>query len=69
MMSTRERFIDLMHDLRSYVTSSQPADGFDEVLLPGAPDFRLREKRLKEGIPLPEETWRQMMEALAQVGL
>jgi hydroxycarboxylate dehydrogenase B len=65
----RERFIELMQDLRSYVTSAQPADGFDEVLLPGAPDFRLREKRLKEGIPLPEETWRQMREAAAAVGL
>ncbi len=65
----RERFIELMHDLGDYVTSAQPADGFDEVLMPGAPDFRLREKRLQEGIPLPDETWRQMREAAAQVGL
>ena len=65
----RERFIELMQDLRAYVTSSQPADGFAEVMLPGEPDFRLREKRIREGIPLPEETWRQMMEASAAMGL
>jgi uncharacterized oxidoreductase len=60
----RERFIELMRDLRTYITSAQPAEGFAEVLLPGEPDFRLRERRLKEGIPMPDETMRQIKEAL-----
>ena len=65
----RERFIELMGDLRTYVTSAAPGNGFKEVQLPGAPDFRLREKRLQEGIPLPDETWRLMRESATKAGL
>jgi LDH2 family malate/lactate/ureidoglycolate dehydrogenase len=35
----------------------EPAAGFEEVLLPGEPEARARDQRLREGIPLPDDTW------------
>jgi acyl-CoA synthetase (AMP-forming)/AMP-acid ligase II len=32
----------------------EPAKGFEEVLLPGEPEVRARDQRLREGIPLPD---------------
>ena len=43
--------------LVTHVRSSRPAKGFSEVLLPGEPEFRMAEKRRKEGIPVDEKTW------------
>jgi uncharacterized oxidoreductase len=64
-----ERFLDLVEDLCAYETHVPPAAGFDEVMMPGTPDDRMKEKRLREGIPLPDETCRQMIEVAAQAGL
>ncbi|MEW6753845.1 MAG: Ldh family oxidoreductase [Candidatus Latescibacterota bacterium] len=63
------RFRTLVDELCAYVTSSPPAPGFEEVVLPGALDFRQRERRLREGIPLPAETWRQIEEVARRVGV
>jgi uncharacterized oxidoreductase len=65
----RERFRQLMDDLSAYVTGSAPAAGHAEVLMPGALDFRTREERLRDGIPLPDETCRQIAEVAARVGV
>jgi LDH2 family malate/lactate/ureidoglycolate dehydrogenase len=35
----------------------KPAEGFEEVLLPGEPEARSRDRRLREGISLPDATW------------
>ncbi len=40
-----------------YFKGSRPATPGGEVLAPGEPERRTREKRLAEGIPLPDETW------------
>ncbi|MPZ86944.1 MAG: Ldh family oxidoreductase [Nitriliruptorales bacterium] len=37
-----------------------PAAGFEDVLLPGEPEARARTRRLRDGIPIPEETWREV---------
>ena len=34
-----------------------PARGFDEVLVPGEPELRSAERRRREGIPIPDDTW------------
>jgi LDH2 family malate/lactate/ureidoglycolate dehydrogenase len=46
-----------------------PADGFSEVMLPGEPEVRTRERRLREGIPLPEATWQELQDAAASLGV
>ncbi len=46
-----------------------PAAGFREVLLPGEPERRTEKKRRLEGIPIDEETWHQVTEAAASLGV
>jgi uncharacterized oxidoreductase len=56
----RRRFQELMDDLSAYMTSATPRDEQSEVVMPGALDFRSRERRLATGIPVPDETWRKI---------
>lgn len=65
----RERFRELMDDVSAYMTETPPAPGRAGVVMPGALDFRTRERRLVEGIPLPEETWRLIVETADRVGV
>ncbi len=51
------------------VKSVPPAPGFSEVLIPGEPEARSREQRLREGIPLPDDTWRALQDAAAMLGV
>lgn len=64
-----EQFSVLMEELRAYIKSSPPAPGYDEVMLPGEPDFRCRTERLRDGIPVPEGIWSQICSAAASVGV
>ncbi len=40
------------------IKSVPPGPGFEEVLLPGEPEARARARRERDGIPIPEDTWR-----------
>lgn len=51
------------------VKKIRPAPGFDEVLLPGEPELRSAEARLKEGIPVADTTWQQIVEGGKSVGV
>ncbi|MFH2076279.1 MAG: Ldh family oxidoreductase [Pseudomonadota bacterium] len=46
-----------------------PGPGFEEVLLPGEPEARSRVKRERDGIPIPEDTWRAVCEVGAELGV
>jgi LDH2 family malate/lactate/ureidoglycolate dehydrogenase len=46
-----------------------PAPGFDEVLIPGEPEARLRVVRERDGIPIPDDTWNAVCAAGATVGV
>jgi uncharacterized oxidoreductase len=46
-----------------------PAAGTTEVLVPGEPEVRTREQRGREGIPLPEATWRDLAAVSARFGV
>lgn len=65
----QDLFVKLMDELCAYQKSAAPAPGSRGVVLPGELDFALRAKRLKEGIPLPQETWKQIQEVAVQAGL
>ena len=47
----------------------KPADGFEEVLLPGEPEARTRDQRLHEGIPLPDATWEAICAVARELGV
>jgi hydroxycarboxylate dehydrogenase B len=64
-----ERFKDLVDRLCSYQMSAAPAPGFSEVVVPGVFDFRTREKRLVEGIPVGDEVWRAVVDTAGRIGV
>jgi len=43
------------------VRNSKPAPGSKEVLVPGDPERRIKEIRLKEGIEIPQTTWEEIL--------
>ena len=64
-----DNFKGLIGDMSDYMTSTPPAPGAKEVVMPGELDFRIYDKRLAEGIPLSEETWQLIVEAARKVGV
>ena len=55
--------------LVAWVKSSRLAPGFSEITVPGEPERRERARRLRDGIPLAEETWQQLTEAASKGGI
>ena len=51
------------------VKAVQPADGFDEVLLPGEPEARSLALRAENGIPLPEAVWADLRTLAQELGV
>ena len=52
--------------LKRRVKRVKPALGFDEVLLPGEPEARAYQRRIKEGIPLPDAVWADLLDIAQQ---
>ena len=46
-----------------------PAPGFDEVLLPGEPERRARDRRGAEGVPIDEKSLADILAAVASLGV
>jgi uncharacterized oxidoreductase len=65
----RSLFRQLVSEFAEYVSTSAPAPGTDGVILPGALDAATRERRLREGIPVAEETWRLIWDAGRRAGI
>lgn len=55
-----DRFIE-------YLKSSRLMPGFDEILIPGEPEYNRKRKLEKEGISVDDETWRQIAETAVTV--
>ncbi|MBI3826514.1 MAG: Ldh family oxidoreductase [Candidatus Rokubacteria bacterium] len=70
-----ERFLPLedLHrqvaDLFGWVRSAPLAEGATEILIPGEPEARTARERLATGIPVEDETWRQIQACAAAVGV
>ena len=43
------------------ISSSQPAAGYERVLLPGEPERIAEAQRSRDGIPIPETTWAELL--------
>jgi uncharacterized oxidoreductase len=52
-----------------WVKSSPQRPGVDEVMIAGYPERKSREKRLKSGIPVDANTWKELLAAAEQVGV
>jgi uncharacterized oxidoreductase len=64
-----EQFRALMDELAAYIKSSPPADGVEEVLLPGELELRTMNQRSESGIPLDDWTWRAILAHCARLGV
>lgn len=62
-------FLRLMEDLSEYITSTPPAPSFQEVIMPGTLEYKTREKRLIDGIPIDDEGWKNIKRAALKVGV
>jgi LDH2 family malate/lactate/ureidoglycolate dehydrogenase len=45
------------------------APGFSEVLVPGEPESRSKGTRLRDGVPVPEQVWRAILQEAEQLGV
>jgi uncharacterized oxidoreductase len=55
--------------IASYVRSAAPREGFDTVRAPGDIERETRVSRQQHGIPIDDETWRQIVAAADSVGV
>jgi LDH2 family malate/lactate/ureidoglycolate dehydrogenase len=55
-----DEFTARMQWLRETLTNSQPASGFEEVMIAGDPEWRTEEVRLRDGIPIARGIWDQL---------
>ena len=55
--------------LLGWVRSAPPAAGAKEILVPGEPEARTERQRRADGIPVDDETWRQIGECAAEKGV
>ncbi|MEM2904309.1 MAG: Ldh family oxidoreductase [Candidatus Bathyarchaeia archaeon] len=51
------------------VKASRKAPGVKEILLPGEPELREEQRRLREGIYIEEETWKEIASTAKGLGL
>ena len=62
-------FVSMMAALIGFVKQPPYAPGFTEVLTAGEPERRMMAQRLAGGVPLDEETWKQIVAAGESVGV
>ena len=60
---------DEIRAMTDYVTSSPPRNPAEPVLIPGDPERRMRARRLAEGVPVDDETWREFAAAARTVNV
>lgn len=58
-----------MDTLLGWIKSSPPRPGVEEVMVAGEPERKSRAKRLKDGIPVDANTWKELVAAAGQAGV
>ena len=62
-------FTSSMTGFQQEVRDIQPADGFDEVVVPGDLEARARADRRANGLPLPDDVWESLVETAASLDI
>jgi len=68
-LGTAASFEKDARDYLQWLRSSRPAPGFDKVRIAGEPERETREKRERSGIPVDEETWKEIHAAARKLKL
>jgi uncharacterized oxidoreductase len=69
MFRSREAFDTDVNQLVDYMKSCPLAPGFQEILIPGEPERRIRRQREAEGIPLDDGTWAEVLVPARKYGV
>jgi LDH2 family malate/lactate/ureidoglycolate dehydrogenase len=64
-----EEFTTRMQSLRDILTSTQPAAGYDEVLIAGDPEWRIEDQRRVAGIPIEPQVWASLEDTARKIGI
>ncbi len=64
-----DQFGESVERIAGRIKAGKPAEGFTEILLPGEPEARAREQRLREGIPIPDGTWKKIEAVARELGV
>jgi len=64
-----EAFLPAVRDYVAWMKAARPAEPGGEVLVPGEPETRTREARLRDGIPLQAETWGNLVAVAQDLGV
>ncbi len=64
-----EEFQSRMEHLVKTVKSARPAQGFEEVLVAGDPEWRMEAERVRSGIPVDDATWARLEELARELEL
>ena len=67
--SDLDTYYDEVETMIGYVKSSRAAPGFEEILLPGEPEFRSAQSREREGIEVDETTWSRIKDEMQHFGV
>jgi LDH2 family malate/lactate/ureidoglycolate dehydrogenase len=64
-----DQFRHMVDDLVEAIKAGRRAPDVEEILVPGEPEWRTRERRLREGLDLPDATWRRIVDTGKDVGV
>jgi len=64
-----DEFYSEVNQLVEFIKSSKLMPDFNEILVPGEPEIRVKEERRKNGIPVDDETWRQIETTAQELGI
>ncbi|MBZ0304052.1 MAG: Ldh family oxidoreductase, partial [Anaerolineae bacterium] len=64
-----DHFEQMVDELIERVQATPPAEGFEEVLVPGEPEARSYAQRVQDGIPLPDSVWQELAGLANELGV
>ena len=68
-LGTADAFAAEARAYLDWIRKSPPAPGFDRVRIAGEPEREMLAKRVKEGLPVDEETWKEILASAAKLKL
>jgi uncharacterized oxidoreductase len=64
-----DTFTERVRQLAAYVKSSRKNPGVDEILMPGEPEHRTTQQRLREGIPVEASIWDEIQAKASELNV
>ncbi len=65
----QEEFLARAREFIEQVKSSRKVPGVEEIMAPGEPEQKMRERRLREGIPIADEVWTELEQIAKELGV